>query len=122
MLNDVNRDADRLEDVYKRQLEGETQIDVAQITYAEICQRQLWIHCGQQLYRCNMTLNRFEELLNCADFFRCHEGYLINMNHVRRFGRQEVILSGTIAIPVSRTKKNDFLAAFARHGGARQNV
>ena len=69
-----------------------------------------------------MTLNRFEDLLHSADFFRCHEGYLINMNHVRRFGKQEVVLNSGALIPVSRLKKKDFLAAFARHVGARQDV
>ena len=105
-----------------RTLEGETQLEVNQIEYAEIRQRQLWIHCGVQLYRCNMTLNRFEELLNNPDFFRCHEGYLIHMKYVRRFGRQEVIMNSEAVIPVSRMKKNDFLAAFARYVGARQDV
>ena len=62
-----------------------------------------------------MTLNRFEELLNNPDFFRCHEGYLIHMKYVRRFGRQEVIMNSEAVIPVSRMKKNDFLAAFARY-------
>ena len=32
--------------IFIRTLEGETQIDVARIEYAEICQRRLWIHCG----------------------------------------------------------------------------
>lgn len=105
-----------------RTLEGETQLEVNQIEYAEIRQRQLWIHCGIQLYRCNMTLNRFEELLNNPDFFRCHEGYLIHMKHVHRFGKQEVIMNSEAVIPVSRMKKNDFLATFARYVGARQDV
>lgn len=58
------------------------------------------------------VLKDAEALLEEKDFFRVHNSYLINMQYVQRYIRGnggEVIMSDGMNIPVSRTKRQDFL-------------
>ena len=60
-----------------------------------------------------------EEVLQDGDFFRIHHSYCINMKFVQSYIRGEggeVVLNNGIHLPVSRTKKKDFLTiGFNRH-------
>jgi two-component system, LytTR family, response regulator len=58
------------------------------------------------------VLKEVEEVLKGGDFCRIHHSYLINMRFVQRYIRGEggeVIMSNGIHLPVSRTRKQDFL-------------
>ncbi len=59
------------------------------------------------------TLKEVEEVLQGADFCRIHHSYCINMKCVQSYIRGEggeVVLNNGIHLPVSRTKKQDFLS------------
>jgi two-component system LytT family response regulator len=59
------------------------------------------------------TLKEAEEVLPTEDFFRIHNSYLVNLKYVQKYIRGEggevAMMNGEL-IPVSRTKKQDFLA------------
>jgi two-component system, LytTR family, response regulator len=59
------------------------------------------------------TLKEVEEVLRGNDFCRIHHSYLINMKCVQSYIRGEggeVVLNTGVHLPVSRTKKQDFLS------------
>lgn len=59
------------------------------------------------------TLKEVEEVLQGNDFCRIHHSYLINMKCVQSYIRGEggeVVLNNGIHLPVSRTRKQDFLS------------
>jgi two-component system LytT family response regulator len=59
------------------------------------------------------TLKEVEEVLQGADFCRIHHSYFINIKCVQRYIRGEggeVVLNNGVHLPVSRTKKQDFLS------------
>jgi two-component system, LytTR family, response regulator len=59
------------------------------------------------------TLKEVEEVLQGTDFCRIHHSYLINMKYVQSYIRGEggeVVLNNGIHLPVSRTRKQDFLS------------
>ena len=61
------------------------------------------------------TLKTMEDLLPKEEFYRVHNSYLINMNHVDRFAREDggyLVMSNQARILISRTKKDDFLSRF----------
>lgn len=64
------------------------------------------------------TLKEAEDvLMSCGDFFRVHSSYLINMKFIQKYIRGEggeVILTNGKNIPVSRSRKQDFLNALER--------
>jgi two-component system, LytTR family, response regulator len=59
------------------------------------------------------SLKDVEEVLQGCDFCRIHHSYLINMKCIQSYIRGEggeVVLNNGIHLPVSRTKKQDFLS------------
>jgi len=58
------------------------------------------------------VLKEVEEVLQGGDFCRIHNSYLINMRFVQRYIRGEggdVVMNNGTRLPVSRTRKQDFL-------------
>jgi two-component system, LytTR family, response regulator len=61
------------------------------------------------------TLKFYEEVLQAYDFVRVHKSHLININYVKQYKKGkggQVILSNTKEVPVSPSKKANFLAKF----------
>ena len=50
-----------------------------------------------------VRLSRVEELLPPGRFCRCHNSFLVNLEHVAQIGRREVLLDDGRAVPVSRS-------------------
>lgn len=65
----------------------------------------------------NRSLKEYEDLL-CRDgqyFMRVHNSFIINLNHVIRYVKEDggqVVLQGNKVIPISKNKKIEFLRAF----------
>ena len=58
------------------------------------------------------TLKEVEEVLQGNDFCRIHHSYIINMKFVERYIRGEggeVIMTNGVRLPISRTRKQEFL-------------
>ena len=61
------------------------------------------------------TLKTFEKELDPFSFFRCHQSYLINLHHIKRYKKTDggwIIMSNDAEIPVSRQKKESLLKWF----------
>lgn len=58
------------------------------------------------------TLKSFEELFSYSNFFRVHDSYLINMNHVIKYTKGKggyVTMSNNTSINVSTRRKSEFI-------------
>ena len=54
------------------------------------------------------NLKEYEDLLHDQGFFRVHNSYLVNMNHINKFSQTDggtLIMSNNKTIPVSRRRK-----------------
>ena len=56
-----------------------------------------------------------KELGDNENFFQPHRSYLVNMDHVQRVTKTELILTGGISIPLSRSKSAQAMEAFINH-------
>ena len=57
-------------------------------------------------------LGDFEERLYKHAFFRVHNSHIINLHEVKKYVRGEgghVVMSNDAVVPVSRSRKDDFL-------------
>ena len=67
------------------------------------------MHCRDgQSYVIYKRLTNIEHELNDARFLRCHQSYLVNMNHVEGFVGSDCVIHN-VHIPVSRTRKKEFM-------------
>ncbi len=96
-------------------MEGLIMVDSENVLYCEsdsaYC-KIFFINSNKPL-TLSKTLKEIEEVLQGNDFCRIHHSYLINMNCVQSYIRGEggeVVLNNGIHLPVSRTKKQDFLS------------
>lgn len=58
------------------------------------------------------TLKEVEKKFNFPEFFRVHNSYLINMNHVKEYLKSmggELVMSNGMSASISRNKKNELL-------------
>lgn len=64
------------------------------------------------------NLKRFEEALASFDFFRVHKSHVVNMHRVERYRASKsggtVELTDGRTLPVARSRKSAFLAAFKK--------
>jgi two-component system LytT family response regulator len=96
-------------------LEGLIMVDSETILYCEsdsaYC-KIFFINSNRPLV-ISKTLKEVEEVLQDVDFCRIHHSYFINMKCVQSYIRGEggeVVLNTGIHLPVSRTRKQDFLS------------
>jgi two-component system LytT family response regulator len=95
-------------------LEGMIIIELREILYCESEKNYTRFHLvGGKTFFISKTLKKVEHLLqHDTDFFRIHHSFIINMRHLQRYIKGdggEIGLSNGKILPVSRTKKQEFL-------------
>jgi two-component system LytT family response regulator len=63
------------------------------------------------------VLKDIDEALSGPDFFRVHNSYLINLNHIARFVRGEggyVVMDDGATIGISRSRRQEFMEQFSK--------
>lgn len=90
--------------------------DVREITYIESLNKKTILHrlTGEPI-TCSEPLYTLEKALE-SGFFRCHNAFLVNLDHIEALSAGEVTLHGE-TVPISKYRKKDFLAALANHRG-----
>ena len=110
------RQPGRMLDIRNR--EGGRKISTDNITYIESRAHDIYIHMGDETIRQWGTLGKLEDTLRDVHFARCSTSFLVNLKYVQGVKKDEVIVDGQ-ALPISRTKRKDFLAALAAYEGER---
>mgnify|MGYP001219995422 FL=1 len=95
-------------------------LDTSQITYIESQKHDILVHCERGSYRTAGPLKRMEELLLSQGFAKCHNAYLVNLQHVMALMPNMVRLSDSAELAVSRARKKSFLDSFTDYMGGIQ--
>jgi len=100
--------------------QGIYRLNLRKLRYIETDNRQLLFHYGETVIRYNGKLADFEEKLSGKHFFRCNNSYIVNMEYVQKMfidrNRYEIILITNECIPLSRSKKREFLFRLHKEG------
>lgn len=82
------------------------------IRYVEVFNHTLYFHTTDNDISStgSKTIKLLEEELTPYGFFRCHQGYLVNLHHVTSFTKTQVYLN-TEELPISRNRRKTFLQA-----------
>ena len=70
------------------------------------------IYTNEKEYLASKNLKEFEIILTGEMFFRAHNSHLINLNHVKKFIREDgffVLMSDGSKVEISRRRKEEFL-------------
>ena len=79
------------------------------IYYFEIKGRVVEVHEPDGVFTCYGQIGELENKLCDKGFFRCHKSYLINLNHVDVYNRQEAILENGERIVIAKRRYDKFV-------------
>jgi len=98
--------------------EGLVKLDISQIYYIETEKHAVRLHYTKGSFHINDTLKSIEEKLKNAPFCRCNNCYLVNLAHVERVKKEDVIVAGH-ELSFSRLRYKPFMEALTNYlGGA----
>lgn len=99
-----------------RTKESAWRISADSLLYIEVSAHDLLFHTSGETIKIWGTLSKYEKLLREAHFARPSTSFLVNLKYVRQVKKDEILL-GDRSIPLSRSKRTEFLAALAQYKG-----
>lgn len=90
------------EDLFKVSIRGKTIVlKQSQILYFERDLRVTHIITTSHRYTFSMRLDEIVLLLN-SNFIRCHRSYIININYIKEYSTNDMLMNNEYLIPISR--------------------
>ena len=77
-------------------------------------------HTTKGAYNCTGSLKKVEKDLEVLPFARCSSSYLLNLLHVFRTEKDDVIMDNGEKIQISRLKKQEFMERLTDYYGGVQ--
>ena len=98
--------------------EGMEYLNTKEIIRIEADRSYSWFHLtGKRKILVSKNLKEYQDLLGDRNFFRSHNSHLINLEYVKKYIRTEggaIEMVDGSQVPVSRTKRDLFLARMGR--------
>ncbi|MBD5394641.1 MAG: response regulator transcription factor [Lachnospiraceae bacterium] len=95
---------------------GILKIDTNEIYYLESLGHYIHIHKKKEVISVLETMKNMEQALSSSGFFRCNNGYLVNLAYVEKVDKYTALV-GTDEIQISRPKKKAFMEALTDYLG-----
>ena len=76
-------------------------INIKDVLYFERQGRYTNIYTNDEIYKTKYKLNQIEEKLGNGRFVRCHNSYIVSMNHIKEYQRDRITVAN-YKIPISR--------------------
>lgn len=87
-------------------------IDVSEVIYMEAMDKNVRIVTSRGEHIIRYNIGDYEEELKNDGFFRIHRGYLISLSKIKKLVKNDVIMEGDTALPVSRSNVKPLKDAF----------
>jgi len=96
---------------------GAFRILSSNVIYIEVKGRRTVIHTTDEEIESNEALSKFESKLTSQFFYRCHQGYLINLRYIDSVAENSIALRGDGSVPLSRYKKRGLMQMLTSYWG-----
>lgn len=96
---------------------GHLRMELSQIYYVESQGHNIVVHTAKGDFLTAGPLKRTEAVLLPKGFAKCHNAYLVHLDHVTGILQSNVVLTDGTELPISRTRKKAFLDALNDHMG-----
>lgn len=96
--------------------EGVVKLDIDRILFIETYQHRLIVHTDEDEYSFIGTMKDVESELSDKHFYRCNNGYLVNLAKVTGV-KDNIAFIGDHELQISRPRKKDFLNALTNYVG-----
>ena len=119
---DINKLKDVIKHVQEKQKKArqiiiredgeEIVIDVGDVIYMEAMDKNVRIVTSGGEFVTRYNIGDYEEELKNDGFFRIHRGYLISLSKIKKLVKNDVVMEGDTALPVSRSNLKPLKDAF----------
>uniref|UniRef100_UPI004055EA10 LytR/AlgR family response regulator transcription factor n=1 Tax=Agathobacter sp. TaxID=2021311 RepID=UPI004055EA10 len=96
---------------------GNYKILLKTISYIETYNRNLLIHTDKGNIVCYWKMKEMEEKIKDYGFSRNHASYIVNLFYVENIEKMDIKLSTGERLPISKTKKKEFMEGLAEYWG-----
>ena len=103
-------------ELYLKVAGGTKRISASDILYVEIRNHLLVYHTICENIETWGTMKDAEKALP-ETFVRCNHAYIVNLKYVTSVKNDDIIIEGNQLLPISRSKKKDFMLRFNRYIG-----
>ncbi len=105
-------------------VQGERTVLLKNILYIEIQSHRLCFTVGDEVLHMYGQIGKLELQLADCHFVRCHQSYLVNLEHIASIKNYWLCLSNGTKIPVSRSRYSEVKKCYLRykHAGRRMNL
>lgn len=87
-------------------------IDLAELLFVESEGNYLMFYEGDKKVVARMTIAEGLAQLPAADFMRVHKSYIVNLKHIDKIERHQVLIGDRLPIPLSPGYRDELLARF----------
>lgn len=91
---------------------------LSEIQYFEHIGRKTFVRCSSGDLWVSDSIGKIASSTLSAPFFRCHQGYIVNLDFVQSIDEDGFILRDSKLVPVSRANKKDAISRFYDHVNA----
>lgn len=116
LLETLRRPEPRVQRIALSTHDGLLFVHTQDIQYCQSENNYTWVHLTKgSKHLLAKTLKEFEETLPPTDFFRIHNSYLVNLNEIQRFVREDggyVVMNNGVQITIARARREQFFALF----------
>ena len=91
---------------------GERIVRASEILYVEAQARCSGIRTMDIYAKLTISFNKMIEELSMLQFYNSHKSYIVNMDYICKFEKNEVVMKNGEKVKISRLKKNHFKDSF----------
>jgi len=118
LLSNLNIGADLSSKIALPTLSGYEMEKISRIVYCEADENYTKIHTvGGETILVSRTLKVVEEMLPADYFFRIHKSFLVNMNYVKSYNRNEghkILLENGVELEIATRRNEEFVRALTK--------
>lgn len=96
---------------------GIRRIHASDILYIEKNRDNLLFHTKEESFEERGSIKAIKEKLIGLPFEECISGCLVNLNCVKRVGKDTILLTGSVELPLSRRQKRQFMQEYIDFAG-----
>lgn len=85
------------------------------IVYAEAGNHASCVRTVDGVFRCPLILEELKEQLTGLEFMSPHRSYIVNMDHIKEIGANEITLNNGERVRISRLKQKEFRRVFYQY-------
>lgn len=86
------------------------------LLYVEAVNHRTILHTTEESIHSAQTMAAIETQLQGCGFFRCHQGFLVNMKRIQRIERNSLLISDK-TIPISKYRHREFMRELTAYWG-----